>query len=225
MIHRFASIAILGALLCVFVPVAPATVIFTNFGASQSYSISADNTIGNDFVGDNLAEGDTFMPSSTAVFGSLQIALSCGIARCPDFYTVSLDGDSGGDSPGSVLESFIGSGVSLGQLNVNNAPVVFTATGSPITLTAATRYWVTVSSDVHNSIAWNLNSTGDVSDQAISTDGGSTWFSPSGLTPSAYEVDAKAGAVSPEPGAASLLLVGLAWLGVLALKRRRRRGI
>ncbi len=71
------------------------------------------------------------------------------------------------------------------------------------TLTAGTQYWITVSSSVNFAIAWNDNSTGDASDQAISSDGGASWFSPSGMTPSAYEVD---GATSvPEPSTTILL--------------------
>jgi hypothetical protein len=55
-------------------------------------------------------------------------------------------------------------------------------------LIVGTRYWVAVGAGLTNTVAWNLNTTGDVSDQAISTDNGATWFSPSGNTPGALEV-------------------------------------
>jgi hypothetical protein len=70
--------------------------------------------------------------------------------------------------------------------------------------------------------AWNLNNTGDASDQAISTDGGLTWFAPSGQTPGAFEVDGTL--VAPAPGALTLLGSGaLALLG--GRWRRLRRGL
>ena len=72
-----------------------------------------------------------------------------------------------------------------------------------------------------NVAAWNNNSTGDSSNQGISTDGGATWFAPSGQTPGAYEVDGNAIGAVPEPGSLVLLTGGTALLG-LARKLRRR---
>ena len=109
----------------------------------------------------------------------------------------------------------------LGTFGSNNSPLVLNLS-SGIVLTAGTSYWVTVAdisggSDVNY---WNWNSTGDGSPQAISTDGGSTWFSPSGLPPGAYEVDGTTASV-PEPSTLVLLASGVA--GLLASKRRRPR--
>ena len=60
---------------------------------------------------------------------------------------------------------------------------------------------------------------GDASSQAISTDGGTTWFSPSGLTPGAYAVFGTAAAV-PEPSTLVLLSSGV--VGLLGSRWRRR---
>jgi hypothetical protein len=56
-------------------------------------------------------------------------------------------------------------------------------------LTGGVRYWIKVVADSNNSIAWNLNSTGDGTSQTISADGGASWLSSSGLTAGAFEVD------------------------------------
>ena len=86
------------------------------------------------------------------------------------------------------------------------------------TLTAGMNYWITVSSDTNDSIAFGDNVTGDSSDEAISSDGGATYFSPSGLTPGAYQVDSAAAitTVTPEPGSLLLLASGLPMLAICA---------
>jgi len=80
---------------------------------------------------------------------------------------------------------------------------------------------LTVTSDANDSIGWNLNSTGDASDQAISADGGTTWFSPSSLTPGAYEVNgATTTSITPEPSS-----LGLMFTGLLSLAAGHRFGV
>jgi hypothetical protein len=205
MTRHFNTFVAVGFCVALLPAVSQAALIFGNLGTSPVYDTTGGNFVGNDFAGDNLAEGDTFVPSVNAIFGSLKIALSCNLS-CPDGYTVSLRTDTS-DAPGAVIESFVGSGASLGNLGVNNPLVVFNSALHP-TLTATTQYWITVSTDLNNSIAWNWNTTGDTSDQAISSDGGATWFSPSGLTPGAYEVDTLT-ALAPEPGTSVLVACSL----------------
>jgi hypothetical protein len=216
-VKSIASVAVI--LLCVAI-LSPSGVVaatlFSNFGPSQSYDVNTGTVIGNDFAGNNLAEGSTFTLSASATFGSLSVALSCSIS-CPDLFTVSLRRDSGADTPGTLIESFTRSGTLLGSFGVQNAPLVFNSALSP-TLTGGTQYWLTVSSDIKNSIVWNSNTTGDPSDQATSSDGGATWFSPSGLTPGAYEVDSL---VTPLPAALPLFATGLGALGLLGWRRKR----
>ena len=146
---------------------------------------------------------------SAANFGSVSLALSCFFV-CPDNYTVDLTADAGAQ-PGAVIESFTLSGAALGAVGNNNPLVVANSVLHPL-LTAGTAYWITTSSPLSDSITWNFNSTGDTSPEAISTDGGTTWFSPSGFTPGALEVD-------PVPEPAAALLFGSAML-VLAVRRR-----
>lgn len=208
-IKRFKGVALIGALAALLPATASASVIFTNFGASLPYDTSQGNPVGNDFAGDNAAAGDSFKLSSNAVFGSAMVALSC-VVGCPAAmnFAVNLTADSS-DSPGAVIESFLFTGTTLKALGNNNAPILLTSVLHP-TLLSGMQYWVTVSSTVAYAIVWNNNSTGDTNDQAVSSDGGATWFAPTGATPGALEVD---GTVAPEPAAGLLTGAGLivAW--------------
>jgi len=204
-----------------------ASIIFSNFGPSLAYDVTQGNPVGNDFAGDNAAEGDSFIPTASANFGSVSVALSC-VVGCPaaDSFVIALTADMS-DAPGAVLESFSFTGASLGSLGTYNNPVTATSVLQPL-LTAGTRYWITVASSPAFAIAWNDNSTSSTVDQAVSSDGGSTWFSPSGMTPSAFDV---LSTTTPEPSAALLLSGGLLmilWgrrlrLPVVALKRAHPR--
>jgi PEP-CTERM motif len=208
----FSASLLIWAVAALTTPVASADIMFTNFGAGDSYDASTGNAVGNFFDGNNYAQGGTFVASETQKLTSISVALGCFFA-CPDDFTISLHADSS-DMPGASLEAFDVSGAKLGAFGNNNPPVQVTSVLMPI-LTAGKRYWVTVSSPDTDSIEWNLNSTGDTSDEAISTDGATTWFSPSGLTPGAFEVVA-----TPEP--TSLLLLGTLLSG-FALRKRLSR--
>lgn len=198
-----------------------ASIIFTNFGPGLSYDITEGNGVGNDFVGDTLAEGDSFTAVTNSIFGSVSVALSCGAFTCPasDTFTVALTADNG-DAPGTAIESFLFTGLSLSGLNNNNSLIMATSILKP-TLTAGTLYWITVSSSSSYSIVWNLNSTSSTVDQAQSTDGGDSWFAPSGLTPSAFEVDSAPAGGVPEPST-GVLLGGVMLLGLFGHRFIRR---
>jgi hypothetical protein len=203
----------LGSLAAMLPVTASAGVIFTNFGPSLAYDTTQGNAVGNDFAGDNLAQANSFISSVTGAFTSAELALSC-VIRCPaamDF-SIALTADNS-DSPGSVIESFSLTGVTLNALDGTNAPITVNSVLHPA-LVIGTRYWITASSSTSYTIVWNNNFTGDANDQAVSQDGGATWFAPSGATPSALEVD---GTV-PEPSTA----VSVAAAGMLLGWARKR---
>jgi hypothetical protein len=116
-----------------------------------------------------------------------------------------------------VIESFAFTPAVLGSLGLNNPLVIATSILQP-TLTSGTPYWITVvANDQRSSLVWNWNSTGDPANQAISTDGGASWFAPSGFTPGAFQIDSPAVIGAPEPAAGLLLAGGLL---VVALRKR-----
>ena len=196
-------------------PVAAASSIFTNFGAGQSYNIGAGNPIGNAFDGNTYAQGDSFVSGGNFNLASINLALSYVFpGSAPDDFSVALTNNSG-DAPGAtVLETWTVPGSALGALGTNHSVLILMSVLNPV-LTNGTRYWVTVSSDLNDSIAWNWNSTGDSNDAAISLDAGTSWFSPSGITPGALEVDGQVIIPTPEPSTILLLCTGfLTLLGV-----------
>jgi hypothetical protein len=226
MTHRFALVTSIGVWVLLFAAPARADIVFSNFGPSFSYNTGAGNFIGNgqDFSGNNYAEGATFTPTTSADFSSLDIALSNFFGPTnTDTLTVSLDANSSG-VPGAALESLnVLPGV-LGTFGNNNPPLVLDSVLHPL-LTAGTQYWVTVSDATGtDSNVWNWNATGDASSAAISTDGGTTWFSPSG-TPGAYQVNGTPMQTVPAPsigvGFPAFLAVGGFLFGARLLQRRR----
>src|SRR5262249_35471359 len=136
-------------------PDAAASSIFTNFGAGQSYNTGAGNPIGNAFDGNTYAQGDSFVSGDNFNLASINLALSYVFpGSAPDDFSVALRNNSG-DAPGAtVLETWIVPGSALGALGTNHSVLTLISVLNPA-LTNGTPYWVTVSSDLNNSIAWN----------------------------------------------------------------------
>ena len=226
MTHRFIATAATALFACLLVPALSAGTIFTNFGPLFTYDTLNGTFIGNDLnPGDNAAEGASFTPATSTLFGSLTIALSC-FNNCPvSPFTVSLDSDSSG-VPGSAIESFSVTGATL-----DSNPLITLTSSLNSPLLAGIQYWIAVTTSDANatagdSIVWNNNTVGDTSAQANSVDGGTTWSSISGLyqTPGAYEVDSLAPTTTPEPGTWGLMIPSIAMLGAIGCQRRKRPG-
>ena len=211
----FARLSIWLSVITVPVLAPGASVLYSNFGNASTYNTSLGNPVGNAFDGNDYAEADTFVIGGDAIFSSVRLALSC-FGFCTDPFFVTLNRDAG-NQPGAALETLSVSASTLGTLGANNAPLLLNSAVNP-TLSSGTRYWITVRADLNDSIGWNLNLVGDSAAEAISTNGGASWFSPSGNTPGAFEISG----IIPEPRTAGLLFVSAGLLlGILSHRRLR----
>ena len=223
MTHR-SSIALVASVAMSLLPaIAQAQVMFSNFGPSQSYNPDGGNFVGNAFDGNNYAESGAFTPLFTGALSSLDIALSLPNGAPNTGLIINIQDDLGGQ-PGAIETSILVTDISsLQATGGNNSPLVVDASlGSHpgVELTALTQYWLTVSAvDSSDSYTWNWNTVGDPSPEAISTDGGASWFSPSGLTPGAFEVDATA---VPEPNYTFATALLLPFVMIYALRKSRK---
>ena len=136
-------------------------------------------------------------------------------------FVVQLWDDNAGAGPGNLLR----------LLNGNGNPIaagVYTYTPfTPITLTSATPYWITLSvSSGNGAYGWNSTTTstssgpGTIGGFAASFDSGANWLGPD---PSAYHMFSVTGSPVPEPQTYALA-AGLALLG-FATWRRAMGGI
>jgi hypothetical protein len=186
------------------------TVLFSNYAPSFGYVLNGGDTVGNDLEGANWGAGDAFVSSATAQLSSIYVTPTCEIG-CRDPLIINLTANAGG-KPGAVIESFSVPASVLGAFGVFNSPLMLNSVLHP-TLTAGTEYWVTLTTDLNNTLVWNWNSIGQVSSEAASTDGGLTWTAPSGLATGALQVNGAATTSAvPEPASIALLVTGLAML-------------
>jgi len=201
--------------------VSHADTLFSNLGPGSSYNTALGNPVGDglDGSGFNYAQGATFTPGQTDTLTSIVLALSCAACPAAGSLTLTLTENVAGH-PGAALESFSILGSSLGNLGNNNPLITVSSLLQP-SLSAGTPYWVTVSGLPTSALAWNWNNTGDASAEAISVDGGASWFSPSGLTPGAYAINGIPAAI-PEPRTLWLVTTAVLGLGIAQFQLRKR---
>jgi hypothetical protein len=203
---------------------AEAAVIFSDFGANNSYDQNSGYVVGNDSASHDLAEGASFTvgTGSSYTLQSITIALS-DFKSAGASATVALETNNGSNLPGSVIDSFsTGSLPNFGASG--NSPVTVTATASDALL-AGNTYWVVVTTDPTNTVEWNFNSTGVSGTIAQSLDGGSTWNAPpTNHTLGAFSVQAtpEQGGAVPEP--TTLVLFGVGLAALIGLRRKKAMG-
>ena len=190
---------------------APADVIFSNFGAGDSYQTNVGRTVGS--PGDFAAAMYFDAPaSSNYAFDGFDLA--AWYVAGTDAITAQLMTSSGG-LPGTTLESF-----SLTPSPYPSSILSATSVLHP-TLTAGGRYWLAVApSDSTTWAAWNFADS-DTRDSAESYDGGATWSLLPAVGNGAFRIYGSPALPVPEP--AFYQLGALLALGGLGLLRHRKR--
>ena len=173
------------------------TVIYSDFGAGQTYNNSAGWAEG---AGASVASG--FDPSANGTLSQVDVALENGGATQP--LLVALETNSAGTPSGTVLDSWI-----LSTSGVAGSPQIYALASSlNPTLTAGTEYWLVLSSnDPNDYYAWMENSAGTTGKDF---NNGSGWqIQPSLVTP-AFDVviGSASSATAPEPATLGFTAVG-----------------
>ncbi len=201
LMHRFASFLFAATL-------ANASVLYTTFGAGQTFS-PAQYSISGGASPEAIAA--PFQPSQTATLDSVDLALE--IDSGTDSFIVNLAQDNSG-TPGTVLESFVLSGIP------NSATVETVNSTLHSLLSVGNTYWIEVlAGGADTAGGWDRNNQG-FNGLSGSFNNGVTWQADqTSEVSTAFDVNGTAAGV-PEPATGWLIAGGFA---ILAIARWRRQ--
>lgn len=190
-------------------------VIYTNFGAGDSYSDSHPWSVGfpPSPAGSELRVAVPFLVTGNYSLTSVRAAPA--LYASPNNFTVSVNADNGG-IPGQVVETF-----SKTTFAEPFAITTFNSSLNPL-LTSGSTYWVVMSAVATPSWAgWISNNQGLVGAWVAYTDNQFTWtlYNAEGQYTPVFEVNGNLANGVPEPSAIALTALGVAGL----LIRRRGR--
>ncbi|HJT89704.1 MAG TPA: choice-of-anchor R domain-containing protein [Bryobacteraceae bacterium] len=199
--QRFAVLLALVSAACV--APASADVVYTNFGAGDSYDT------GNAY-GLNQTTGESFTPGANYEFTDVVLPMAeFNGTTSADVY---LESDSTG-VPGTILDTLVQ------QSQITNSRSFITFDASPscatCTLTAGTKYWIVAAGN--SGVYWFENNQGD---KGVATYNSSSWSYNSNGTSAAFQVDGTP-LTSAVPEPQYLPLLGAAFLAGVFLRRKR----
>lgn len=200
------------------------TVVFSNFGPSQTYVGNSWWDVGNSPLGPQV-DAFSFSPSATATVTGADLALALvpppGAVQTVTPLTVYIESNSGG-APGSILSTLTQNGSYT--FYPTTSVVNFTCTASCATLNAGSTYWIVAQqTDPANTTAW-LYSVGDTGTwyyNELNSATGPWTVATAGDNFSAFDVTGTPSRVPPIPEPASVALLASGLLGIAGAVRRR----
>lgn len=204
---NFIRISIVGSGLAICA-LAPAQIIFNNFGASDAYDTGSGWTIsGPSSAPGFFAQGFAFTAGITAQVATITV----GMLHVADTnsYQMQLWTDSAG-IPGTLLGTWSSP---AGVVGTNPPPFVINVVAGP-NVTAGSTYWLTATALNATFGFWGNNVTASTGPRALMQTPGGTWSNQGNSNMGAFRI----AAAVPEPVSSLVLGSGL----LLALARRRR---
>ena len=193
--------------------IASAGVIYSNFGAGQTFAGGVGLTPAFSAV------ASSFTPDATYSVDEYQIAAFRASPDTPDTVTFSLYSDANG-VPGADIESFTLSGLGYpagNDFSESTPPPGILSEDSPTNpvLEAGQQYWLVMSGINPGDVTWNDDGNGQTGAAAQNPD--NSWTLLPNYSQGAFEIDGTlASDAAPEPASFLMLAGGLAAIVLLA---------
>jgi len=157
------------------------TIVYSNFGAGDSYNCCTGWTEGGTFSYLPVIQAMAFTPAkATYILKQLDVALVYDEIGT-DGMTVELRGDNYG-APGKVIDSWYMPGLPVFGTTSNGVQTI--PVNKTIVLVQNRQYWLVPVANSNEAAAWPWNTMSASGNGAISRDGGETWselvYSPNG---------------------------------------------
>jgi len=213
MTTKFARLAALAGVALVGTSGAFASIAFDNFGPGVGFLQPIGRTASGPVSAAGAASETAFQFQSLTTGVLDTVTLPVGWVSGTNSVNVTLYNDSGSNTVGSWFINWSWGG--LPTFGTAYAPAVLSNPFNWVTLTAGTKYWISVRPGQPDTWdAWNLSTSNNVLLSGVSTDSGATYNYSRTIDTAAFRIE-----TVPEP--TSMIALGAGGIGLL-LKRRRK---